>query len=171
MQPSPPEPAEGGTPLLLDTTVLNNFLKVGRLPLLRGLFPASLRVTGHVYDELKAGGMETPIRKGAAEGWLRLVTPESGRETTLYDEYSQSLGPGEAASLAIAVCRGWALATDDRAARHAARAAGVAITGSVGILILAVRAGAITRPEGDQLLQQMRRHGYRFPLDTLDGLL
>ena len=171
MQPSPPGPGEGRTPLLLDTTVLNNFLKVGCLPLLRELFPASLRVAAQVYDELKAGGMETLIRNGVTQGWLRLVTPDTGRETTLYGEYSQSLGPGEAASLAIAVCRGWALATDDRAARHAARAAGVAITGSVGILILAVQAGAITRQEGNQLLQQMRRHGYRFPLGTLDRLL
>lgn len=105
------------------------------------------------------------------EGWLRLVTPESGRETTLYSDYSQSLGPGEAASLAIAICRGWSLATDDRAARRGARAAGVAITGGVGILVHAVQAGAITRHEGYKLLQQMRRLGYRFPLDTLDELL
>ena len=171
MPPSPPEPAEGGTPFLLDTTVLNNFLKVGRLPLLRRLFPASLRVSAQVYDELKAGGLETPMLETVTEGWLRLVTPESARETRLYSEYGQSLGPGEAASLAIAICRGWDLATDDRAARQAARAAGVALTGSVGILILAVQTGAITRQEGNHLLQQMRRRGYRFPLDTLDGLL
>jgi predicted nucleic acid-binding protein len=170
MPPSPPKPAESRTPLLLDTTVLNNFLKVGRLPRLSRLFPASLRIAAQVYDELKAGGLESPIRDGVAEGWLRLVTPESGRETTLYSEYSRSLGPGEAASLAIAICRGWSLATDDRAARRAARAAGVAITGSVGILLSAVQAGVITRHEGNQLLQEMRRLGYRFPIDTLDGL-
>lgn len=171
MPPSPPDPAEGGTPLLLDTTVLNSFLKVAHLPLLRRLFPESLRIAAQVYDELKAGGLDAPIREGLTEGWLRLVSPESGREATLYSEYGRTLGPGEAASLAVAICRGWAMATDDRAARRAARAAGVSLTGSVGILILAVKANAITRQEGNQLLQQMRRHGYRFPLDTLDGLL
>ena len=171
MPPSPPAGAERATPLLLDATVLNNFLKVERLLLLRSLFPGSLCVAAEVYDELKAGGLEAPIREGIGDGWLRLVTPESGRETTLYGEYGQTLGSGEAASLAIAICRGWSLATDDRAARRAARAAGIALTGSVGILIVAIQSETITRPEGDRLLQDMRRHGYRFPIDRLEGLI
>jgi predicted nucleic acid-binding protein len=124
-----------------------------------------------VYDELKAGGLDAPLREGVGDGWLRLVTAESGRETTLYGEYSQTLGAGEAASLAIALCRGWSLATDDRAARQAARTAGIGLTGSVGILIVAVQSRAITRSEGDRLLQEIRRHGYRFPSDRLDGLI
>lgn len=171
MPPSPRAPAEPGTPLLLDATVLNNFLKIGRLGLLGQLFPRSLRMTTQVYDELKAGGFEPQIQKCVAEGWLRLVPLESGREAHLYGEYARSLGPGEAASLAMAACRSWALATDDRAARTAARSAGVGLTGSVGILILGVRGGAITRSEGDQLLREMRHIGYRFPLTSLEGLI
>ncbi len=170
MRLSPTVPADAATPLLLDATVFNNFIKVGRLSLLRQLFPASLRVTAQVYDELKAGKLDEPIQQAVAETWLRLVTPESDREIALYGEYSRTLGPGEAASLAIAICRGWAVATDDRAARAAARAAGVPLTGSVGILIVAVRTGTVARPEGDRLLRDMRRHGYRFPLDSLEGL-
>ena len=130
MPPSRPAPAETRTPLFLDATVLNNFLKVGRLPLLRQLFPTSLRLAAQVYDEIKAGGLEDSIRQAVNEGWLLLVTPESGREATLYSEYSRTLGSGEAASLAVAICRGWAIATDDRAARRAARTGGVALTGS-----------------------------------------
>jgi predicted nucleic acid-binding protein len=171
MPPSPPAPAEGGTPLLLDATVLNNFLKVDRLTILCQLFPTSLRVPAQVYDELKAGGLDAPIREAVGEGWLGLVTPESGREARLYGEYAETLGAGEAAGLAISICRGWALATDDRAARRAARAADIPLTGSVGILIAAVRAGALTPPEANRLLQQMQRHGYRFPLKNLEGLL
>jgi len=105
------------------------------------------------------------------EGWIQLVAPESGRESTLYREYSRTLGSGESASLAIAICRRWAFATDDRAARAAARTAGVNLTGSVGILIAAVQSGSITRQEGDQLLQEMRYHGYRFPLESIESLL
>lgn len=45
------------------------------------------------------------------------------------------------------------------------------LTGSVGILIAAVHAKIIPRAEGDALLRDMRRHGYHFSLDTLDGLL
>jgi len=171
MRPSPRERAEGATPLLLDTTVLSNFGKVGRLPLLRQVFPTALRIAGQVYDELKAGSLDSPILEGVAGAWLHLVTPDSEREMSIYREYSRTLGSGEAASLAIGICRSWALATDDRAARQAARTAGVPLTGSVGILIAAVHAKIIPRAEGDALLRDMRRHGYHFPLDTLDGLL
>jgi predicted nucleic acid-binding protein len=174
MPPSLAARADAGVtplPLLLDTTVLNNFIKIGRLSLLRQLFPASLRIATQVFDELKAGGLDGHIRQGVTEAWLRMVQPESGRESALYREYLRTLGSGESASLAIAICRSWALATDDRAARAAAGAAGVDLTGSVGILIVAVRAGFITRQEGDQLLQEMRRHGYRFPLEGLESLL
>lgn len=158
-------------PILLDATILNNFIKVGRLSLLRQLFPASLRITAQVFEELKAGSLDEHISQAMTEGWIQLVTPESDREAALYREYSRTLGSGESASLAVAVCRGWILATDDRAARAAARAAGVALTGSVGILIVGVQAGCITGQDGDRLLREMRGHGYHFPLESLEGLL
>ena len=170
MPPSLTAPGEGPLPLLLDSTVLNNFLKIGRLPLLRTVFPSSLRVAAQVYDEMRAGGFEAPLQDGVGQGWLRLVAPESGRETALYGELGKTLGAGEAASLAIAICRQWAMATDDRAARRAAESAAVPLTGSVGILVTAVRAGIIALEEGDRFLQQMRRHGYRFPVGSLEGL-
>lgn len=174
MPPSPVARTEAEVtplPLLLDTTALNNFIKIGRLSLLRQLFPASLCVATQVFEELRVGGLDGQIRQAMTEGWIQLVTPESGRESTLYREYSRTLGSGESASLAIAICRRWALATDDRAARTAARTAGVNLTGSVGILIVAVQSGSITRQEGDQLVQEMRHHGYRFPLESLESLL
>jgi predicted nucleic acid-binding protein len=171
MPPSPSRPAEGGTPLLLDTTVLSNFVKVGHFSLLREIFPATIRIATQVCDELKAGGLDSAILEGVAAAWLRLVAPESERELSLYREYSQNLGAGESASLAIAICRSWAMATDDRAARQAARTAGVRLTGSVGILIAAVRANILTQAEGDTLLRNMRRQGFHFPISNLDGLM
>lgn len=165
------EPAEAPAPLLLDATVLNNFIKIGRFALLRLLFPSSLRASAQVYEEMRAGGLSAPLRDAVAEGWLQVVTPESGPEVTLYTEYARSLGPGEAASLAVAVCRRWTFATDDRAARAAARAAAIPLTGSVGFLCLAVRIGAISRDQGDHLLAEMKRHGYWFPFETLEGLV
>lgn len=174
MPPSQAAHAKAGStplPILLDTTVLNNFIKVGQHSLLRQLFPTSTYITAEVYDELKAGGLAEHIQQGVNEAWIRLVRLESEREVTLYREYSRTLGSGEAASLAVAICRAWALATDDRAARAAARAAGVPLTGSVGILIIGVQAGSISRQEGNRLLQEMRRHGYHFPFGSLEGLL
>jgi len=171
MPPWPRGLAEGATPLLLDTTVLSNFVKVGRFDLLRRVFPVTLCIAAQVYDELKAGDLDSAVLEGVAAAWLRLVAPESEREVSLYREYSQNLGAGESASLAIAICRLWALATDDRVARQAARTAGVPLTGSVGILIAAVQANLLTRAEGETLLRDMRRQGFHFPVSNLDGLL
>ncbi len=171
MPPSPSGPAESRTPLLLDTTVLSNFAKIDQFDLLRELFPVTIRIATQVYDELKAGGLDSAILEGIAAAWLRLVAPESVREVSLYRGYSQNLGAGESASLAIAICRSWALATDDRAARQAARSAGVLLTGSVGILIAAVQANVLTREEADKLLGDMRRQGFYFPTKSLNGLV
>ncbi|MBI4536674.1 MAG: hypothetical protein HY712_01810 [candidate division NC10 bacterium] len=171
MPPSPSGSAESGPPLLLDTTVLSNFVKIGQFDLLREIFPATIRIATQVYDELKAGGLDSAILEGIAAAWLRLVAPESVREVSLYREYSQNLGAGESASLAIAICRSWALATDDRAARQAARSAGVPLTGSVGILIAAVQANVLTRAEGDKLLRDMRREGFYFQMSNFKGLV
>jgi hypothetical protein len=56
-----------------------------------------------VFEELKAGGLGGHTRQAMTGGWIQLVRPESGRESTLYREYSRTLGSGESASLAIAI--------------------------------------------------------------------
>ena len=75
---------------------------------------------------------------------------------------------GEAASLAIAIHRGYRFLTDDRAARRYAAWAGVPVTGTLGVLMQLVDQGMLTLDDANDLLQGMiSRAGYRSPVTDL----
>jgi predicted nucleic acid-binding protein len=68
--------------------------------------------------------------------------------------------------------RGWHLLTDDRAARMVARRLGVTCSGTLALLIRAVRQGILTLDEGNDLLAEMiARARYRSPVSNLRDLL
>jgi len=81
------------------------------------------------------------------------------------------LGEGEASCLAVAVQRGYKVATDDKDARRLARQLGVPLTGTVGILAVLVKKGHINLAEGNRLLREMIAAGYRSPMVTLEEVL
>src|SRR5437868_10196598 len=60
------------------------------------------------------------LRPLIAGGVLRPCDPAPGVEAALYVQLAVELDDGEAAALAVAQARGWALATDDRKARRLA---------------------------------------------------
>ena len=96
-----------------------------------------------------------------------LTAPERAR----YRELRQSLGSGEAACIAWSQGRDATVVTDDRRARVACRAAGLLFTGTVGILVASVRAGALAIVRGEELLRQMRTDGFYSPVARLADLL
>ena len=57
--------------------------------------------------------------------------------------------------------------TDDRKARQVALDLGVKVTGTLGILVMAVERQIIIIDEANQYLAQMIRNGYRSPVDDL----
>ena len=88
---------------------------------------------------------------------------ETAGEQGLYAELSQALGPGEARQLT--------LATDDLAARRAAAARGVKLTGTLGILVRLVREKHLTLAEANNVLTDMIALHYRTPVNRLDDLI
>lgn len=62
-----------------------------------------------------------------AGGWLRECRCESELETEEFIRFATVVDDGEAICLALAKCRGWAVATDDRKAIRVARDEGIAI--------------------------------------------
>jgi predicted nucleic acid-binding protein len=63
------------------------------------------------------------------------------------------------------------LVTDDLDARRAAHSLGVAVTGSIGVLVAGIKAGLITLKEGNLLLNNMVAAGFRSPVRSLDDFL
>ena len=170
-------------PVLLDTVVLSNFLLAGAPELLLAVLAGRGLVTSEVLDENAAGrraghealaGLDALLvaarpATGAPEGLGETALRGPERET--YRELISFLGRGEASCIAVALGRGGAFASDDRVAREAARSRGVAVTGTIGLLLAGIRRGLV-EPEGaDAILERMVRHGFRSPVRSVRMLV
>lgn len=164
---------------VVNCTVLSNFAAVSHLDLLRDTV-GPLYLPGGVYDEILAGQMagyafyddiEKHIRPFVADGWLHLLTM-TDEELQLSASLPSRLHQGECACLCIARQRGWGILTDDRAAREQARAWNLLLSGTLGVLLLAIRDARLTVDAGNALLSEMiDRANYRAPTTDLNLLL
>ena len=164
---------------IANTTVISNFARVGRIDLLRAVL-ANLYIPTEVYAEIQAGleegyaflsQVEAAISPLFEDGWIVLVALEGDAEFSLFGQISDNLHPGEAACLTIAKQRDWLLLTDDQAARKLATKLGLELSGTLGILVQAVKTGLLALDEANTLLDQMIANGYRSPFATIDALL
>jgi predicted nucleic acid-binding protein len=178
--PTTPEPPPTDLRLILDTTVLSNFALVGQIALLQRLYTGQAGTTLAVADEIRRGlssgyeylrAAEEALLPLSSTGWLSVLTPVSPEEQRLFVELGASLAPGEASCLALAIARGLTLASDDRAARQRAAERGVRLTGTLGILVRAVREGHIALAEANDALARMIALRYRSPVLRLDELI
>jgi uncharacterized protein len=107
----------------------------GQLDLLRLLY-ATVVVPRFVFEEVTVIGTgQVGASEVASAEWLQVV--ERAADPTLLDE----LDPGEAAAIPLAAELGAVLLVDDGAARAVASARGIAVIGSLGVLLAAKRRG------------------------------
>ncbi len=155
--------------VIFDTVVISNFAKAGQLDLLRTMYSDRACCTGFVVAEVLRG-----FRQGhtdleglvqlLSDGWPRqeeLITPA---ERSLYASISVSLGDGESSCLALAVQRGYIFACDDRMARSEAERLNIPLTGTIGILIKAVRISLIDLKKANTILRRMVETGFYSPV-------
>lgn len=121
----------GNLLIVLDTTVLSNFLMVSQAELLSRLSVA-LCVVSPVIEEIKRGFEKGKIPEYPLDWLTRLEL--SDEETDLFERYRSRLGAGESAAIAVAYSRGLRLATDDMHARLFAIRLRIPLTGTIGIL-------------------------------------
>lgn len=163
-------------PILLNTTILSNLAAVDRLDMLRWLHDACY-VTSAVYEEIQLGRAEgydflERVDEALDIGDFALVTFETAAELTQYRAMPTNLHRGEAMSLALAYCRGWRFLTDDRAARSQATHLQIPCSGTLGLLLYAIRHEYLTVDEGNTLLRDMIALArYRSPVQDLRTLL
>jgi len=98
-----------------------------------------------------------------------VLTPTAAELATA-TALQRQLDPGEAECLAVALHRGYRFLSDDFAARRLAEARGLTVSGTIGILLKGIAAGALSLPEADRLLAEMIAHGYRAPVRSLREL-
>ena len=155
--------------VLLDNTVLSNFAVVGRMDLAFQLYANRVVTTQgvmHEYQVAVAAGLL------ARRAWDDLTVVEmTSEELVLCETLAPRLGIGERTCLAVAHARGGLFVSDDGDARAAAKRLDVPVSGTVGILVLAVRLEYATLAEANALLIEMIAAGYRSPLRVLDTLV
>lgn len=152
---------------LADNTILSNFAHVRRPELLRAAFDAIV-VPPAVRAELAEGERLNRLPQVDWQ-WLETVAL-TAEEQERMEVLSATLGQGEAACIAIAQTRGWLVLTDDRDARRAAQAVGVAVSGTLGALVNGVRQGLVSVTQADALLAEMVEHGYHSPVSSITEL-
>ncbi len=116
---------------IIDTSIVIALSNIGRLELLRELFPNVL-VPKAVAEEY---GEPLP-------SWIEVLEVKHKHLVQVLLEY---LHRGEAEAIALAVeLQGVVIALDDKKARRAARRLGLRVIGTLGILILAKKKGLLS---------------------------
>ena len=154
--------------IVADTSVLLNFLKIGRMDLI-GRHPRRFLATDHVESEITDAVQRSAFLAAVAAGHLNTCTVTDLREVDLFLRLGPGirLGAGECSALAVAVNRGHAVAIDDnRALNRAFRAAGlgtarIEIIRTPGVVVELIRAGVLTVGEADHIKAEWAQH-HRF---------
>lgn len=155
-------------PTLLDNTVLSNFALVNRTDLFRHLWD-NCSTTPDAWREYQSGIALGYLPK---EAWETLLLIElTAAELEIAQQLVDALGAGERTCIAVAKSRGGLFITDDRKARQVALEMGVMVTGTLGILVIAVERKILPIDEANQLLVQMIQFGYHSPVDNLNSMI
>lgn len=132
-----------------DATVLVFLAKLGDLDLLAALFDEVLvpeAVTAEVVDRGRAEGYADAMAIDEATESILAVTVVSGSVSAAATDLQSSagLGRGESEAIALARSKKARCLTDDHAARTTAEAIGVAVGGTIYVLLAALETGRIT---------------------------
>lgn len=127
--------------------------RLDRLDLLPRLF-SEIQVTSTVFDECLAHPALLDAQRIAAAAAAGLIT----RAPDTVQAREGPLDPGESSTIARARAIGAGLLMDDRAAVEHARAIGLKVIGTLGILVLAKRRGLLS--EIRPLIDQLRHSGH-----------
>ena len=161
--------------IVVDATVLFNLARANRMNLLKNLH-GQITIPSQVHEEILKGiaaGYDflEEADKIVEANWVKLAMLENERERTLFRSLLDVVGYGEAAGIAIAKERDLVFFSDDRKARRVAQDQGVKISGTLGMLGLAVGEEKLSIGEADEVLSKMIQGGYHSPIQSLRELL
>ena len=162
------------TPVVCDTCVLVNFVRVERVDLLERHARFRFVVPEQVLDEVAHSRQRASIDAAVARGGLEVVVSIDLAEIKAAAELRLILGRGEAVAIAVAQARGWCIATDElRRTRRAIvqRLGEQRLLTTPGILLASIRAGQLTVDEADRIKQRLEALRFRMSFDSFGELL
>lgn len=152
-------------PAVADTGPLNYLVLIGRIDLVPQLF-GDLSIPTVVRDELDDPMAPAAVRQWitAPPGWLSIMPAPAGADPAL-----ASLDDGERAAIALATAiKADLLLMDDRAGVAVARAQGIEVTGTLGVLDRAAQRGLVELPAA---LAALRATNFHMRQELADALL
>ena len=152
------------TPVVLDTSVLLNFVNIGRIGLLACLGSTVVLLDQVMAEVLRPEQIEQ-IEEAIATGTLELHRVTDPDELSLFIQLMTAgrLGTGECAVLSMAVTRHWIAGLQDkRAIKEGKRLSkDLALWQTEDIVLELIRNGNLTVEEADGFLNEWRER-YRF---------
>jgi predicted nucleic acid-binding protein len=112
--------------------------------------------------------------RALGQGHLRKEALTDRDELGIYVELRMVMGKGEAACVAMADTRGWAVGCDERRGflRHARERLGEGrILNTPGILLLAIRQGLISVEEADEIKGILEKHRFKMRFGSFRDVL
>jgi predicted nucleic acid-binding protein len=149
-------------------------MHVGRLDLLRRLPGFTFVVTQDVISEIVQPDQKQEVEHALASGKLQPEDLSDPAMLTLFAELRHLMGAGEAASLALAFHKGWAIASDEKRAfrREAlARLGQSRILTTPGLYLLAIRSGLLSVEEADTDRSRLEARKFRMDFSSFRDLL
>ena len=131
-------------------------------------------MVNHVRAEIRYDEQRARLEAAMVGGVMTEIEITDPDELRLYDEFRRFLGDGESASLAVAVSRRWVVAADEkgRFRRELFDRLGEGyLLDTLGALLTAIRANAITAQEAEALRTRLRENRFEMDPTPFDELL
>ena len=165
--------AEENKPLVVaDTSLLLNFLKIGRIDLLAAFY--RIVITEHVRTEVTDPDHRKALDEAIANGSIEETAVTDPRELGMFSQLNVFLDRGESAAIAVAVQRGWILGLDEKgvALREARSRLGTSrILNTVGVLANCIRQGLLSIKEADEIKEDLARKRFVIKLGSFAELV
>ena len=163
------------TPIVLDASILLNFVKVGRIDLL-GELGSRVVLLDQVHAEVIRPAQSQVVTEAIAAGIMDLESVTDITEVTLFADLRAGgqLGAGECAVLAVALNRNWVAGLQDKRARAEGKrcSSALRLCGTEDLMVTLLRSGAVTLAAADQLLVEWAtQHRFRLKIASFSELL
>ena len=163
------------TPIVLDASILLNFVKVGRIDLL-GELGSPVLLLDQVRAEVIRPEQRQVVTEAITAGIMDLESLTDIAEITLFADLRAGgqLGAGECAVLAVALHRNWVAGLQDKRARAEGKRRNkvLRLRGTEDLMVTLLRSGAVTLAYADQLLVEWAtKHRFRLKITSFSELL
>ncbi len=161
---------KGPKPIVLDASVLLNFVKIGRIELL-GYLDTSVVLLDQVLDEVRRPEQREAVEDAVKAGILDLQSVRNPVEVALFANLRADgrLGAGECAVLAVALIRDCVAGLQDRKARVEGqrRREDLALCQTEDLVLNLIQSGHLTIEEADGfLVEWAAKHRFRSRLTS-----